>query len=150
MCINHNVMILLMLWVFTMFTLHNQHWTEAILTVKIGNTFHGKAMKGRGLSTWQSTWGKWWLTHCASLLRWIWSISEYNLTTRDWLDRVGSKRYPKIDQVKCEVVYSGIVVHHKSDRKSCVIPTADRNSPGHMGNQTCTSFKNFQSARHDL
>ncbi len=25
---------------------------------------------------WQSTWGKWWLTHWASLLRWIWSISE--------------------------------------------------------------------------
>ena len=38
---------------------------------------------------WQSTWGKWWLTHWASLLRWIWSISEYNLTTRD--------------QAKCEV-----------------------------------------------
>ncbi len=32
---------------------------------------------------WQSTWGKWWLTHWASLLRCIWSISEYNLTTRD-------------------------------------------------------------------
>ncbi len=28
---------------------------------------------------WQSTRGKWWLTHWASLLRWIWSISEYNL-----------------------------------------------------------------------
>ncbi len=28
---------------------------------------------------WQSTGGKWWLTHWASLLRWIWSISEYNL-----------------------------------------------------------------------
>ncbi len=96
---------------------------------------------------WQSTGGKWCLTHWASLLRWIWSISEYNLTTRDspkwtlesgpcirerrqdmegnghvitlagtkgtldtcvsgsgWLDRVGSKRYPKIDQAKCEVV----------------------------------------------
>ncbi len=26
---------------------------------------------------WQSTRGKWWLTHWASLLRWIWSISEY-------------------------------------------------------------------------
>ncbi len=46
---------------------------------------------------WQSTWGKWWLTHWASLLRWIWSISEYN---------------------------------HKSDRKSCVLPTADRNMAG--------------------
>ncbi len=28
---------------------------------------------------WQSTGGKWWLTHWASMLRWIWSISEYNL-----------------------------------------------------------------------
>ncbi len=26
---------------------------------------------------WQSTRGKWWLTHWDSLLRWIWSISEY-------------------------------------------------------------------------
>ncbi len=37
---------------------------------------------------WQSTWGKWWLTHWASLLRWIWSISEYNL----WLGT------PRIEQ----------------------------------------------------
>ncbi len=32
---------------------------------------------------WQSSRGKWWLTHWASLLRWIWSLSEYNLKTRD-------------------------------------------------------------------
>ncbi len=67
------------------------------------------------MALWQSTWGKWWLTHWASLLRWIWSISEYNLTTR-----VSRKWSSKIQ--------SGIV-HHKSDRKSCVLPTADRNRP---------------------
>ncbi len=57
-----------------------------------------------------------------TLLRWIWSISEYNLMTRDspkW-----TQRYPKNWPSK---IWSGIV-HHKSDRKSCVIPTADRNS----------------------
>ncbi len=32
---------------------------------------------------WQSPGGNRWLTHWASLLRWIWSISEYNLKTRD-------------------------------------------------------------------
>ena len=40
-------------------------------------------------NVWQSTWGKWWLTLWASLLRWKWSISEYNL-------RLGTpRRYPK-------------------------------------------------------
>ena len=41
---------LLMQWVFT---LHNQHWPEAILTVKIENTFNGKTMhvEWGGLST---------------------------------------------------------------------------------------------------
>ncbi len=51
---------------------------------------------------WQSTRGKWWLTHWASLLRWIWSISVWKM-------------------------WNGIV-HHKSDRKTCVLPTADRNT----------------------
>ncbi len=32
---------------------------------------------------WQSPGGKRWLTHWASMLRWRWSISEYNLKTRD-------------------------------------------------------------------
>ncbi len=50
---------------------------------------------------WQSTGGKWWLTHWASLLRWIWS---------NWPSKMRSG-----------------IVHHKSDRKPCVIPTADRN-----------------------
>ncbi len=62
---------------------------------------------------WQSTRGKWWLTHWASLLRWIWSISEYNL----W-------KVSQDDQCK---MWNGIV-HHKSDRKTCVLPTADRNN----------------------
>ncbi len=70
---------------------------------------------------WQSTWGKWWLTHWASLLRWIWSISEYN---PNGIPKWSSK------------MWSGIV-HHKSDRKSCVLPTADRNS--HYG---AKRFKN--------
>ncbi len=84
----------------------------------------------------QSTRGKWWLTHWASLLRWIWSISEYNLTTRDspkWTpeclaraDLIGwdPKGIPKWSSK----IWSGII-HHKSDRKSCVLPTADRNNP---------------------
>ncbi len=58
---------------------------------------------------WQSTWGEWWLTHWASLLRWILSW---------WFIRI-----PKLTKQ----MRSGIV-HHKSDRKSCVIPTADRNT----------------------
>ncbi len=105
---------------------------------------------------WQSTWGKWWLTHWASLLRWIWSISEYNL----WLGT--PQNGPCVDHVLGNVegadlqnksqstpeclaranligwdpmgiprrsmkMWSGIV-HHKSDRKTCVLPTADRNS----------------------
>ncbi len=36
-------------------------------------------MRACRISMWQSTRGKWWLTHWASLQRWIWSISEYNL-----------------------------------------------------------------------
>ncbi len=36
---------------------------------------------------WQSTGGKWWLSHWASMLRWIWSISECNLKTSDSLKR---------------------------------------------------------------
>ncbi len=55
---------------------------------------------GLTVELWQSPGGKWWLTHWASLLRWIWSISEYNLKTRD-------SRY---DQWK---MWSGIV-HHRS------------------------------------
>ncbi len=66
-------------------------------------TFHGLSVKSFifycFLPMWQSTGGKWWLTHWASMLRWIWSIS-----------------------------INGIV-HHKFDRKTCVLPTADRNSP---------------------
>ncbi len=43
---------------------------------------------------WQSPKGKRVVTHWASMLRWIWSISEYNPTTRDsrngpwWMDRL--------------------------------------------------------------
>ncbi len=43
---------------------------------------------------WQSPRGKRVVTHWASMLRWIWSISEYNLMTRDswkrarWVDRL--------------------------------------------------------------
>ncbi len=65
---------------------------------------------------WQSTWGKWWLTHWASLLRWI------------------SK------------MRSGIV-HHKSDRKSCVLPTADRNTKNILRVAICklqSSYTNTQ------
>ena len=54
------------------------------------------------LELWQSTRGKWWLTHWASLLRWI--------------------------------------VHHKFDRKPCVIPTADRNRNNSLQN----SMERFQ------
>ncbi len=75
---------------------------------------------------WQSTWGKWWLTYWSSLLRWIWSISEYNLTTTDspkWTLESG----PSIPKWPSKT-RNGIV-HHKSDRKLCVIPTADRNTP---------------------
>ncbi len=71
---------------------------------------------------WQSIWGKWWLKHWASLLMWIWSISEYNL-------RLGN---PKGIPKQSSKMWSGIV-HHKSDRKSCVLPTADRNT-------TCRSW----------
>ncbi len=35
------------------------------------------------IGSWQSLGGNRWLTHWASLLRWIWSISEFNLKTRD-------------------------------------------------------------------
>ncbi len=138
---------------------------------------------------WQSTWGKWWLTHWASLLRWIWLISEYNLTTRDspkwtlesgpcdregrgsgpakqkpkhnpcrpegriwkvpmligmttwpfwrephapghlsvWLGMTWSVEIQRVSQKWPSKMRSGIV-HHKSDRKSCVLPTADRNT----------------------
>ncbi len=43
-----------------------------------GYAFSDKAL-GSSHHLWQSTGGKWWLTHWASLLRWIRSISEYNL-----------------------------------------------------------------------
>ncbi len=52
------------------------------------------------LVLWQSPKGNRVVTHWASLLRWIWSISEYDLTTRD----------SQHDQWK---IWSGIV-HHKS------------------------------------
>ncbi len=111
-------------------------------------------------SLWQSPNGKRWLTHWASMLRWRWSISEYNLTTRDSPKQtlksgsfvrecrrsgpakqkpkhnrcrpVGLARAdlidldPKVSQNWSSKMRSGIV-HHKSDCKSCVLPTADRN-----------------------
>ncbi len=46
-------------------------------------TIHYYTYNKKIWNVWQSTWGKRWLTHWASLLRWIWSISEYNLTARD-------------------------------------------------------------------
>ncbi len=42
---------------------------------------------------WQSPRGKRAMTHWASLLRWIWSISEYNLMTRDSRNRVGGPSF---------------------------------------------------------
>ncbi len=134
---------------------------------------------------WQSPWGKWWLAHWASLLRWIWSISEYNLwlgtprngplrldhydrerrgsgpakqkpkhnpcrpvgrnwkvpimtTWPSWREITGTWTpeclaradligwIPKGIPKRLSKMWSGIV-HHKSDRKSCVLPTADRN-----------------------
>ncbi len=72
---------------------------------------------------WQSTRGKWWLTHWASMLRWIWSISEYNLWLGTpqkgplWVDHVSgniegadlqnksqSTTHPKTIGAKCEMV----------------------------------------------
>ncbi len=49
-------------------------WQEMISAVNRQSDYNTSSH-----SVWQSTGGKWWLTHWASLLRWIWSISEYNL-----------------------------------------------------------------------
>ncbi len=93
-------------------------------------------------TVWQSTRDKWWLTHWASLLRWISSISEYNLTIRDspkwtlesgpghlcvWLGLTWSVGIQEVSQNWPSKMRNGIV-YHKSDRKPCVIPTADRNT----------------------
>ncbi len=55
----------------------------AYLTSQGDPRFCWKYLNGRRRSLWQSPKGKRWLTHWASMLRWRWSISEYNLTTRD-------------------------------------------------------------------
>ncbi len=50
-------------------------------------------------------------------------------------------RDPKVSQIWPSKMRSGIV-HHKSDRKSCVIPTADRNNYETQRCLWCTHFNN--------
>ncbi len=68
---------------------------------------------------WQSTWGKWWLTHWASLLRWIWYSS--------------SQVWP---QIMCPTHSWPQQPITSPDSKTCVIPTADRKT-----NQSYSSFR---------
>ncbi len=55
-------------------------WGSRCGPQKLQQDFYTLSTRMAGFGMWQSTRGKWWLTHWASLLRWIWSISEYNLT----------------------------------------------------------------------
>ncbi len=64
---------------------------------------------------WQSTGGKWWLTHWASLLRWIWSISEYNL----WLG-TPRKGHLWVDHVSGNI--EGVDLQNKSQSTAHVDP----------------------------